>query len=234
VADELTVGDITAVTIYQAALAIPGRQWPRHPERRAAAERGERLFARSGCAECHVPEMILDGPSFTEPGPYNPTGNLRPEDVRQPFSFDMTRDGPGPHLERLPDGRARLRAFTDLKRHDISDASYNHFANERVAQGMLSGFASAASFTEPPRPRPVREFLTRRLWDAGRAGPYGHRGDLTTLTEAIHFHGGEARGSRDAFFRLPDEDRAAIIEFLKTLQVLDDGSPPAVTERIDN
>jgi CxxC motif-containing protein (DUF1111 family) len=50
--------------------------------------------------------------------------------------------------------------------------------------------------------------------------PYGHRGDLTTLTEAISYHGGEARSSRDEFMALSPEDQAAIIEFLKSMQVL--------------
>jgi hypothetical protein len=224
VTDELTVGDITAVTIYQAALGTPGRRLSAHPARREAAVRGEALFEAAGCTACHLPELVLDRPVFTEPGPFNPLGNLRAADVKQVFSFDLTREGPRPRLERRPDGRAVVRAFTDLKRHDINDGEYHHFANERVAQGLLLGTASAADFTEPPQPRPVRQFLTRKLWDAGNSGPYGHRGDLTTLTEAIHYHGGEARHSRDRYFEMSDEDRAAVIEFLKTLQVLPEGS----------
>jgi hypothetical protein len=49
-------------------------------------------------------------------------------------------------------------------------------------------------------------------------------------TEAIFFHGGEARTSRDTFFSLPGDDQASIIEFLKTLQVLPEGSPGVVVE----
>ncbi|MBL9000091.1 MAG: hypothetical protein JNK25_03005 [Phycisphaerae bacterium] len=45
------------------------------------------------------------------------------------------------------------------------------------------------------------------------------RFDLSTLTEAIYFHGGAARASRDAFFALPPQDQAKVIEFLKSLQV---------------
>jgi CxxC motif-containing protein (DUF1111 family) len=69
-------------------------------------------------------------------------------------------------------------------------------------------------------PRPTEEFLTKKLWDVGNSDPYGHRGDLTTITEAIFFHGGEARDSRDALFALPQDDQNAIVEFLKALQVL--------------
>jgi cytochrome c peroxidase len=231
VADELTAGDATALAVFQAALNTPGRVLPRDRARRSAAERGEKVFATAGCATCHLPALTLADPVFTEPNPYNPQGSLRVRDVRRPFSFDLTRQGPGPRLERLPGGGAVVRAYTDLKRHDISDADYHHFANERAPQGTLAGVAPPSDFTEPPPPRPVRQFLTRKLWDAGNTDPYGHRGDLTTLTEAIHFHGGEARASRDAFFALPEPDRATVIEFLKTLQVLPDGSLRVVVSR---
>ena len=60
-----------------------------------------------------------------------------------------------------------MRAFTDLKRHDLNDAEYDHFANEQLPQGTLNGFAPAGEFTIAPLPRPTREFLTRKLWDAG-------------------------------------------------------------------
>ena len=231
VIDELTAGDITALVVYQAALNTPGRVRPADPTRRAAAERGERLFAEVGCASCHLPALILDKPIFTEPGPYNPPGNLGPAQMRA-LSFDLTRVGPEPRLERVAGGKAVVRAFTDLKRHDLSDADYHHFANEKVPQGLLTGTAPASAFTEPPVPRPVRQFLTRKLWDVGNSDPYGHRGDLTTLTEAIHYHGGEARASRDAFFARPAADQAAVVEFLKVLQVLPTGSARVVDETV--
>jgi len=88
-----------------------------------------------------------------------------------------------------------------------------------VPQGNLNGFASPSDFTIPPQPRPTGAFLSRKLWDAGNSDPYGHRGDLTTLTEAIWFHGGEARQERDAFFNLPKTRQDEVIEFLKSMIV---------------
>jgi CxxC motif-containing protein (DUF1111 family) len=232
VVDELSVGDITALTLYQAALNTPGRVLPAHPARREAAARGEKLFDKAQCTACHVPALVLEQPVFTEPGPYNPPGNLRATDVKHLFSLDLTKEGPAPRLERTPEGHALVRAFTDLKRHDLSDGQYSHFANERAPQGTLAGTAPAAAFTEPPLPRPLRQFLTRKLWDVGNSAPYGHRGDLTTMTEAISFHGGEGRASRDAFFAMPKADQAAVIEFLKTLQVVPDGTPLVSEEKL--
>lgn len=223
-ADEVTTGDVTALTIFQAALPVPGRVLPANPQRRAAVDRGEALFGTVGCASCHLPTLTLDSPLFTEPSPFNEPGNLRLSEVRAPVSFDLASDGPGPRIERLPGSRALVRAYTDLKRHDLTDEDFTHFGNEQVAQGTLNGFLPAAVFTVPAAPRPKKQFLTRRLWDVGNSAPYGHRGDLTTLTAAISFHGGEARRIRDAYFLLAEDDRACVIEFLKSLQVLPEGS----------
>jgi hypothetical protein len=223
VVDELTVGDITAAAVFQACLNTPIQVMPPEPRRRDAVGLGSALFRSAGCAECHVPELKLNDPVFTEPNPYNPPGNLRPRDVTKLYSFDLTRDIEQPRLPRAAGGGALVRAFTDLKRHDLNDETYAHFANELLPQGAINGFAPAGDFTIAPYPRPTREFLTRKLWDVGNSAPYGHRGDLTTITEAIYWHGGDARASRDAFFAMPDFDRACVVEFLKSLVVVEPG-----------
>lgn len=216
--NELTIGDITAITIFQAALPAPGRVASVHHVRRKAAEAGEARFGQIGCASCHRQELLLDSSIFSEPNPFNPPGNLTLGDVERAFEFDLAPGRRGRHLERTPGGGVKVRAFTDLKRHNLNDSDFHHFDNEQLPQGTLAGFADAADFTLPDRPRPTQEFLTRKLWDAGDSDPYGHRGDLTTLTEAIYFHGGDARAARDAFFALPANQQSEIIEFLKSLR----------------
>jgi hypothetical protein len=217
--NELTVGDVTAATVFQATLPIPVTRLPPEPERRQAVVQGRLLFNSIQCTSCHLPSLTLDSRIFSEPNPFNPAGNLRPGDVPAPFTYDMTTEGPPPRLLPAGDG-AIVKAFTDLKRHNLCDEDYDHYCNEQVAQGNLLGFAPAADFTMPGAPRPTNEFLTRKLWDVGNSDPYGHRGDLTTITEAISEHGGEARGARDAFFALTQDQRNAVVEFLKSLQVL--------------
>jgi hypothetical protein len=78
-ANELTRADMTAVTIFQATMAVPGRVIPDNAEIETAVLNGERKFQAIGCASCHVPALALDnqGWIFTEPNPYNPAGNLR-------------------------------------------------------------------------------------------------------------------------------------------------------------
>jgi cytochrome c peroxidase len=77
---------------------------------------------------------------------------------------------------------------------------------------------------------PVDQFLTRKLWDVGNTAPYGHRGDLTTISEAILHHAGEARQQREKFAALAKDQQAEIVEFLKQLQVLPPGSSRELTE----
>lgn len=108
-----------------------------------------------------------------------------------------------------------------MKRHNLCDEGDDFYCNELLTQGTLAGFADASDFTIPVKPRPTEEFLSRKLWDVGNSDTYGHHGDLTTLTQAIDHHAGEARGSRDAFFALPQDKQNTVIEFLKSLQVVD-------------
>lgn len=221
---ELTIGDVTAATLFQAALGTPGRVLPTDSKERQVVKRGEVHFEEIGCTSCHVPTMVLETRLFMEPNPLNPAGTF--SDLSQSFSFDMTEEGEKPRLERAPQEGAIVRAFTDLKRHDLCDpkdqpGAIRHFCNEQLAQSRPD-----------QEGKPGAEFfITRKLWDVGNSGPYGHRGDLTTITEAILAHGGEGRTSRDAFVALPPEDQAAIVKFLKTLQVLPAGSPRVIRER---
>lgn len=213
--DELTVGDITAVSIYQAALGVPGVVIPVSERRRSALLRGQKKFGDIGCETCHIPELPLASPIFSEANPYNPAGNLRPQDMSKPVRFNMTQVGIGPLLEKSRSGGAVVRAYTDLKRHVICDAEDLFFCNEQLVQGGV----------------PVNQFLTRKLWDVGNSAPYGHRGDLTTISEAILHHAGEGREAREAFAALSASDQADIVEFLKSLQVLPEGSPRRISER---
>jgi hypothetical protein len=66
------------------------------------------------------------------------------------------------------------------------------------------------------------------LWGAANEPPFFHHGLFTTLRQSVLAHGGEAQESRDRFTTLPAGDQDALIEFLKTLQVL----PPGVKDRI--
>ena len=121
--NEMTRADVTAVTVFQATMAVPGRVIPHNRAIEAAVRRGEHHFQSIGCVRCHVPKLPLDngGWIFTEPNPYNPTGNLRPGEAPV-FSVDLASGYlPHPRLRPNRDGIVEVPAFTDLKLHDICD-----------------------------------------------------------------------------------------------------------------
>lgn len=224
VTNELTRADVTAVTVFQAAMAVPGRIIPNDPDIEAAVLIGEARFAAIGCARCHVPTLPLDenGWIFTEPSPLNQVGNLRPENAPV-LSVDLSSETlPKPRL-KLVDGVVHVPAFTDLKLHDIC-AGPDDPNGEPIDMNEPAG--SAGFFAGN------RRFLTRKLWGVGRKPNYYHHGQFTTMREAILAHAGEAEAERKAFEDLDERSQNCVIEFLKTLQVLPpDTSSLIVDER---
>jgi hypothetical protein len=75
-----------------------------------------------GCATCHIPALPLDrnGWLFSEPNPYNPPTNLRTGDAPV-LTVDLTsKKLPQRRLRPDSNGVVWVRAFTDLKLHDIT------------------------------------------------------------------------------------------------------------------
>ncbi|MGH9404770.1 MAG: di-heme oxidoredictase family protein [Terriglobia bacterium] len=210
--NELTRADVTAVTLFQATLPVPGRVINTDSYVEAAVVNGEKQFQKIGCATCHVPALPLDhqGWVYTEPNPYNPPGNLQPGGA-PPISVDLTSDQlPGPRLKPI-NGVVYVPAYTDLKLHDICSGP-NDPNTEPLNQNQPAG--SSAFFGGN------QYFVTRKLWGVYNSGPFMHHGQFTTMREAILAHHGEAEASREAFRALSKYDQDSIIEFLKSLQVL--------------
>ncbi len=222
VTNELTRGDVTALTLYQAALAVPGRVIPRDPIVERAVLRGEKLFETVGCASCHVPALPLDrrGWIFEEPGPFNPPMNLRQGDTA---TLRVNLNGPQlpqPRLDVVGD-TVWVPAYTDFKLHDITSGP-----DDFNAEPLDMNFGTwSVNFGKGNR-----KFLTKRLWGCANEPPYFHHGLFTTLRQAVLAHNGEARESRVAFERLSKDDRDSVIEFLKTLQVLPAGTKHRIVD----
>ena len=220
--NEMTDADVTAVTVWQATLAVPGQVIPKNAEIEKAIATGESKFAQIGCATCHVPKLPLvrEGWIFTEPNPFNPSGNRRVKDGPV-FRVDLTSASlPLPRLQP-ENGVVWVPAFTDLKLHDITDGPDDP---NREPVDMNQPAGSALFFQGNSR------FLTKKLWGAANEPPYFHHGLYTTLREAVMAHGGEAATSRAAFKALSQSDRDAVIEFLKSLQVLPPGTAALVVD----
>ncbi|MBV8357856.1 MAG: hypothetical protein JO189_07965, partial [Deltaproteobacteria bacterium] len=198
VKDELSIGDATAMALRQATLPIPERTAP--PEgMENEATRGEELFNTIGCANCHVPKLPLRSTVFCDPNPFNPPGNLT--DQSQRVCVDL-KGVTGLNSNMVP-------LFSDLKRHVICDARKPHFCSDPPNHLQV---------TDRLFPVPVDEFITTKLWDMGNSAPYGHRGDESTLYEAIVDHGGEATTAEQAYETLSSEDQLSVVIFLRTLK----------------
>jgi hypothetical protein len=228
VTGELTVGDITAMTVYMAALERPVslleldalRLIPAlEAERKSQIQFGEMRFAEIGCADCHVPAMPLEDPVFSEPsstpGFFDaafPDGSMPAAAGVSPATairFDLTVDQPGNqvnvesgsyHLGALEPGpeAAVARWFTDFRRHDMGPELADPVDTLHIGASM---------------------FLTRSLAGVGSTGPWLHDGRATTLEEAILAHGGAASDSRDAFVALPPEAQDELVAFLENLVI---------------
>jgi CxxC motif-containing protein (DUF1111 family) len=99
---------------------------------------------------------------------------------------------------RLPE--EKVHPFTDLQLHDMGE-----------------GLADKGSGSDR------REWRTTPLWGLGSVGlispeaGYLHDGRATSISEAVWWHDGEARHSRDAFLALEPVDRKALLSYLSKL-----------------
>lgn len=240
---ELSVGDITAMTVYTAALETPtdvarlaalGYVQAPTAEQTARIAKGRAAFMSVGCASCHTPDMHLGHTRFEEPTArgngnyYDHTLAKRDTnyDPKHPFSFDVLTDDPEPRVEADSKGGAIVRLFGDLKRHAMG----------RVLADPAGPSESFTSDFEPLKYNgklveiAADQFLTPELWGVGNTGPWLHDNRAGTLREAVLLHGedappaagkpgrSEAQEARDGFKALASADQDALITFLTSLR----------------
>ena len=212
VVNEITAGDITALTLFQATLPMPSKSIPKTDIERTAAIKGEKLFSQIGCNYCHISELPLSNLVFTEPSPYNPPGVLSEEMVTNPFKIDLATLNNHIKLKKNDKGEFLIPVFTDLKRHNMGTTLTEVKAHPRARQTQIPSIQELG--VEPEM------WLTKKLWGLNSEPPFLHHGRATLLSEAIIMHDGEGLNSRNEFIQLSNEDQAAIIEFLQTLEIL--------------
>nr|WP_319386467.1 di-heme oxidoredictase family protein [uncultured Roseibium sp.] len=231
VTNELSVGDLTALTIYMAALERPVSRLELHrhgilqlePAERAQIELGEQKLVEAKCTTCHMPVMSVSTPIFSEPSLQEgfreavfPSGQKTADAglaADTAIWFDLTSDSPNNHVE-LPGGKVvNLGAFPKAEDGSALVAWYSDFKRHDMGEKLadpvdVHGFGASV-------------WPTASLAGVGSTGPWLHDGNATTLEDAILAHGGEAEESRLAYEALPEEDRAALIAFLENLILID-------------
>jgi di-heme oxidoreductase (putative peroxidase) len=229
VADEMTVGDQTALAVYLAAQPRPTRKIelsslglipPLSSQEIEAINHGRDVFANLGCTSCHRPSLNVNDPVFREPSA-NP--NFRDAtfpagqdpvamglDPAFPVSFDLTGDQPDNRI--LGSGGNLLFHLGAFQTDEEGDAIVRLFGDLKrhdMGPGLAEPIDEVGSGSSV--------FLTENLWGVGSTAPYLHDGRATTLTEAILEHGGEAQASRNAFLNASLGSKKDLIAFLENL-----------------
>jgi len=233
--DELTVGDVTSLAMYQASQPRPVTKlelaslglMQLSDDEKAAIKRGTAAFSDLQCDTCHKPQMKISNPTFSEPSQMAeyrdakfPSGADPVSvgvDPAHPITFDLTKDTPenvltGASCEQckaLGDHTIHLGAF----KKDSSGRAIVNLYGDLKRHDMGPGLAEAVDEVGTG----ASVFLTRTLWGVGSTAPYLHDGRASTLTEAIIEHGGEAAAARDAFTAASSREQADLIAFLNNL-----------------
>ena len=196
VVNELTEGDITAVTIFQATLDFPDNVFSENDEIKTAQLKGKEVFNNIGCASCHMPTLPLKSLMFVEPGPLNT--EISTTIVESKKTLVVNLEDYVSKLEKDDDGNYLIPIWSDLKRHDMGPK----LDNERPLQKGV----------------PTNYWLTKKLWGFYSEPPFLHHGRANLLNDVIEMHQGDAKISSDAYFDLNSDEQQYLIEFLKSFK----------------
>ncbi len=196
IVNELTEGDITAVTIFQATLDFPDNIFSENEEIKSAQLKGKEIFNNIGCASCHMPTLPLKSLMFVEPGPLNT--EISTTIVESKKTLVVNLEDYVSKLDKDKDGNYLIPIWSDLKRHDMG----SKLDNERPLQKGV----------------PTNYWLTKKLWGFYSEPPFLHHGRANLLNDVIEMHQGDAKISSDAYFELDSSEQQYLIEFLKSFK----------------
>jgi hypothetical protein len=199
VTNELTVGEVTAVTAFLTGLPVPNeadkqvRDMLRITSQ--SVQRGSALFRRSiasggaGCATCHIPFI---------PFPGSTTFMLNNPQTNVPLALQMAH-----HSATAVDvaqglatyvGQPGLRIYGDFLRHDMGPGLSSPNAN----------------------PDQRSKMKTAELWSVGSDHPLSRNGGFgSNIRGVIRAHEGEGQASKEAFGYLSPGRQQDIINFLR-------------------
>ena len=196
IVNELTEGDITAVTIFQATLDFPDNIFSENEEIKSAQLKGKEIFNNIGCASCHMPTLPLKSLMFVEPGPLNT--EISTTIVESKKTLVVNLEDYVSKLDKDEDGNYLIPIWSDLKRHDMG----SKLDNERPLQKGV----------------PTNYWLTKKLWGFYSEPPFLHHGRANLLNDVIEMHQGDAKISSEAYFELDSSEQQYLIEFLKSFK----------------
>ncbi len=111
VANEISIGEISALHIFSVSTERPEQRFGGQPD----AVQGAQLFAAIGCVQCHVPSMDTSSPFLPVAFPEvdtDPTANVF-------YTIDLTASA---GFDPSGSGGVTVELYSDLKRHDMGPA----------------------------------------------------------------------------------------------------------------
>ena len=203
--DELTTGEMSALHIFLTTTERPFQQ----ELTTNSQQRGERIFNRIGCSDCHKP-TINTRSSVLE---YRISGGgvIDPDTEQDPyFSVDLSSDlADGANFETNRRGGIKVPIFSDYKRHNMGSRLAESF--HALETPDCDNEVAGTEITNC-------NFITMKLWGLADTAPYLHDGRALTVFEAIAFHGGEAQRVRDRFLNLSKGGQNSLLSYLGTLK----------------
>ncbi|HLF26641.1 MAG TPA: di-heme oxidoredictase family protein [Anaerolineae bacterium] len=236
VRNEITIGDMTAMSVYLAAqprptslqeLASLGLIPALPAAQNNAINAGRTVFTQIGCASCHVAQFTINDPVFFEPSqnanyrdatfPAGQNPVQRGVTPQFPVRFNLTTDQPDNRVA-IPNSNGSLLGSL---RRDAQGRGIIELFGDLKRHNMGTGLAEAVDEVGTG----ASTFLTENLWGVGSTAPYMHDGRDTTLTEAILEHSGEAQDAFNAFNNTSATNRANLIAFLSNLVLFEVPAP---------
>jgi hypothetical protein len=229
VKNEIFVGDMTSMAVYQAAQPRPTTRIELAnlkiipaltAAEKTAIAAGSKRFDEIGCNSCHIRQLVANNVIFREPSAskfFRDPGDLFPNgrtlisqalDPANPIKFDITRDQPDNADFKTTNNQPLGTFQRDKQGHAVIEL----FGDLRRHD---MGAGDAEEVDEVGTGASV--FMTENLWGVGTTGPYMHDGRAASLTEAILEHGGESSSARNAFKALAVKEQQNLIAFLNNL-----------------
>mgnify|MGYP000381770940 CR=1 FL=1 len=203
--DEVTMGEIAAVSLWLALQPSPVETQPSDPIRQQSAMRGRALMESLACTSCHTQHFAVTEPTYVV------AGGIGGWDGREGLRVNLHEWAFGDQPAQPQPGAATLLPiWSDLRRHDMGPAladAHDTFRDDAPGLPTADGFATFFGRSE---------FLTTPLWGIAVTAPYLHDGRAPTIRDAILAHGGEANESLSKFLTAPAADQQAVLDLLDT------------------
>jgi hypothetical protein len=229
VKNEIFVGDMTSMAVYQAAQPRPTTRIELAnlkiipaltAAEKTAIAAGSKRFDEIGCDSCHIRQLVANNVIFREPSAskfYRDPGDLFPNgrtlisqgvDIANPIKFDITKDQPD-NSDFVTTNKQKLGTFQRDKQGHAVIELFGDLRRHDLGAGDAEEVDEVG--TGPS------VFLTENLWGVGTTRPYMHDGRAASLTEAILEHGGEGATARQNFRNLAVKEQQNLIAFLNNL-----------------